>query len=427
MPTTLLDLFSNHLVLAQLTPYLSISALFNLSITSRRFSEVIRGDPKAFQRLDVSSVRGVPCHSCEDEPPESHTIHNRYGNIEEEWATYCLPLMKLATISRKWDVLPSVKTLILDHQYVHLDTLRNILLDSACQIRLLSLLDVRSLDRHDFQDLIDALFRGGPRLDGPRLEGIYYFGAPLMSEKFLNQAFEDKLEPVNASTPAKESNLPDAEENLDPWYRRSGVAFQPPEIESLYSGLLRVTRGFVVWDAVLCRAPRHTHPHPHFLIPTIASVALGATGCHICHSSPEGPGSTINHAPLLAPPPLHSFSVKVAQEIPSNSKSVAPLPFYARCYNCLKYRWCASCNKWWCENCYQFGAPNCYKENDARGRDSAGTKAECDKCGRLCSECNSRYQKLYTCCNTTYCLIHDRQLSGFTTCDTCAGLHVEDP
>jgi hypothetical protein len=374
VPITLLDLFWNHLVLAQLTPYLPISALFNLAITSRKFGEVIRRDPKAFQRLDVSTVRGVPSHECEFEAAEAHTIFNRYGNDDEEWVRYCLPLMKLASISWKWDILPRVRTLILDHQYVHLDTLRNILLDSACQIRLLSLLNVRSFDRLDFQNLIDDIFRGGRRSDGPCLEGIYYFGAPLISNKFQDPHVEEKVSATSAATLTEESTPLKAEEDLDPWYLCSKVAFQPPEIESLYSALLRVTQGVLVWDAILCRAPRHTYPHERFIVPPIASVALGPAGCHICHSSPEGPGSAVNQLPLLSPPPLHSSSIKVCQDIPSNHQRIDPMPFYARCYNCLKHRWCASCNKWWCENCYQFGGPNCYKENNARGRDSAGAK-----------------------------------------------------
>lgn len=359
-PTSLIDLLSNHLVLAQLAPYLSISALFNLSVTSRRFNEVICSDPNAFQRLDLSTVRGVPYHLCELEPYEPHTVVDDHGHSVEERERYCLPLKKLANISWKRDLLPTVQTLILDRQYVHVDMVRDILLDHACQIRLLSLIDVRGLDRLDFQHLIDDIFRGGRRLDSPRLEAIYYFGPPSVSGKFCDQ-------PVAS----------DADEDPNPWYLRSKVAFQPPEFEFLYSALLRATQGVLVWDAVLCRAPRHTYPNPRYIIPTIASVALGPRGCHICHSSPEGPGSTVNQLPLLSPPPLHSSLIKVAQEVPSNGPRTAPLPFYARCVSCLKHRWCVRCNKWWCENCYQFGGPNCYKENNARGLDSAGTKVSC--------------------------------------------------
>lgn len=371
---TLLDLFSNHLVLAQLTPYLPISALFNLALTSRSLSVVIRGDPKAFQRLDVSTVRGVPFQSCKLEAPEEHVLINRYGDDNDEWARYCLPLLELASISWKWDILPRVQTLILDHQYVHLDTLRTLLLDSACQIRLLSLLDVPSLDRLEFQHLIEDIFRGRDRTNGPRLEGIYYFGAPVISKKFPGQVEENSLSTLGTANSTEDLSLLADKEDLCPWYLRSKVAFLPPNIESLYSALLRVTAGVVVWDAVLCRAARHTYPHERFMIPTVASVALGTSGCYICHSSPEGPGSGVNQLPLLSPLPLHASSAKVAQEIPSDTKRVTPLPFYARCYNCLKHRWCASCNKWWCEDCYQFGGQNCYRDNDITGPNSAGTK-----------------------------------------------------
>jgi hypothetical protein len=364
---TLLDLISNHLVLAQLAPYLSTSALFHLAITSRSFSEALRGDPKAFQRLDLSTVRGVPFELCEDEAPEEHVLFDKHS--DGPWARYCLPLMKLASTSWKWDILPRVQTLILDRQYIHSDTLRDILLDGACQIRLLSLLGVWGLDRIEFQSLIDDIFRGGRRGDGPRLEGIYYFGAPLVSKKFQEQVDDEST----LATAAKESGSPSTDDDLNTWYRHSQVAFQAPRIE-FDSALLRVTQGVVVWDAVLCRAPRHTYPHDRFIVPAIASVALGPTGCHICHSSPEGPGRTVNQLPLLSPPPLHSSSIKVAQEIPSDKKYIAPLPFYARCVNCLKNRWCACCNKWWCEDCYQAGGPNCYVLNNITGPSSAGSK-----------------------------------------------------
>jgi hypothetical protein len=140
----------------------------------------------------------------------------------------------------------------------------------------------------------------------------------------------------------EEKDVLDADEDPNPWYLRSKVAFQPPEFEFYYSALLRATRGVLVWDAVLCRAPRHTYPDPRYIIPTIASVALGPRGCHICSSLPEGPGSTVNQLPLLSPLPFHSSSVRVAQEVPSHGPRIAPLPFYACCVNCLKHRWCAT-------------------------------------------------------------------------------------
>jgi len=262
----------------------------------------------------------------------------------------------LTDILWKRNVLPTVRTLILDGQFIHLDIVRDILLDNECQIRLLSLRNTAGYDHVDFKDLIDGIFRGGPIPDGPaRLEGIYYFGPPRVSKKFSALLVEEN------GAAAEEDETGTA----NPWYLRSTVATQ--EFHLSFSSILRATAGNITWDAVLCRAPRHTHPNPRFVIPTIASVALGPAGCHICHTSPEGPGSTVHRLPLLYPPPFQSSSIKVAQKVPTDGAPIASLPFYARCRICLKHRWCEICNKWWCENCYQFGAPNCYKENDFKG------------------------------------------------------------
>jgi hypothetical protein len=368
----LLAIVSNHLVLSQLAPYLSISALFKLSVTSRKFKEIIENDPSAFRRLDFSTVRGVPTESCEVEPAEEHLI---WKQNDDKWKKYCLPLTKVSNILWKRNILPTVQTLILDRQYVHVEEIRNILVNNTYQIRLLSLLDVNGLDRVDFQNLIEDIFRGGRGSNSPCLEGIYYFGPPPVSHKFRDQLTEDDAVSPDSATGAEDLDFYNQVDSPNPWYLRSRVAFfQPPEFESLYSPLLRATQGALVWDAVLCRASRHTYPHPKFTVSPIASVALGPKGCHICHSAPEGPGSTTNQLPLLSPLPFHSSSVKVAQSITSNGAPIASLPFYARCVYCLKHRWCAMCNKWWCENCYQFGGPNCYKENDAKEHDSAGSK-----------------------------------------------------
>ena len=53
--------------------------------------------------------------------------------------------------------------------------------------------------------------------------------------------------------------------------------------------------------------------------------------------------------PLLAPPPLHSSTIKAAK---------TPFPGFGdkmllRCTDCLRSRYCENCHKWWCEDCYE--------------------------------------------------------------------------
>lgn len=388
IPTTLLDLFETHLILAQLTPYLPGSALINLTATSRRFNEVIHDDPKAFRRLDVSAARGVPYEDCECEGPEEHKVYPRYSD-EDHWDGYWFPLREL----RKRNILPTVQTLILDNQWVHLDALRSVLLDPASQIRLLSLIGVHSFYQTDF---LDDLVRDLVSLGKPttRIEGIYYFGAPVMWTNFSDQLVEERAVSANTAILTEKSEISNAEEDSDPWYS-SKVACQPLAIGwPSYTLMLEVTQGALAWDAVICRGPRHIN------VPlTIANVALGPRGCYICHSSPEGPGSNLAQLPLLSPPPLYSSSIKVAQGILSNDGHSAPLPFYARCLSCLQDRWCSSCNKWFCEDCYQLGAPNCYKKYDTRGPDSAGTRVGCSLLATDCVNnagcCSVNIQSLF--------------------------------
>lgn len=59
LPSPLLNLLSNSLVLYQTTPYLSISSLFALGATSKSFSELIYATPSLFRHLDLSEVKSA--------------------------------------------------------------------------------------------------------------------------------------------------------------------------------------------------------------------------------------------------------------------------------------------------------------------------------------------------------------------------------
>ncbi|KAH8599299.1 hypothetical protein B0O99DRAFT_591161 [Bisporella sp. PMI_857] len=373
--TTLLDIISNHLVLTQLAPYLTPFSLFRLAATSHAFYNTIVTNPNAFRRVDLSTVRSVRY-----EDLECAVLHNSSVDYEE---TRCLPLSKLCDIFLIRDILPTIQTLILDRQCVHVEMIRELFVTGSCQIRLLSLIGVKGLDPNEFQHLMNDMFRGGRRPDSPPLEGIYFFGPPEVYTMSFN---------------AKDvgSERPDIEDDPNPWYLRSTTAIQPELYDNSMphsyspSALLRATQESLSWDAVLCRAAIHTYPNPGYRIPVIARWALGTTGCHLCHSAPEGPGSGRHQLPLLSPPPLYSSAIKVAQQSPSDSGSITLLPFYARCGHCVKDRWCAMCNKWWCEDCYRIGGLNCYMEYNLQGIGSVGTKTECDACGPLCSTCFDR-------------------------------------
>nr|GFD55442.1 hypothetical protein [Tanacetum cinerariifolium] len=83
----------------------------------------------------------------------------------------------------------------------------------------------------------------------------------------------------------------------DRWYQSSGkMITKRPSPE--WAEVVQACEGLISFDAVLCRGPRHdpskahvregaasSMPHPaSFLRPTIATVALGPSGCETCHS-----------------------------------------------------------------------------------------------------------------------------------------------
>lgn len=165
------------------------------------------------------------------------------------------------------------------------------------------------------------------------------------------------------------SSIPTADKT---WYGSFGRLLSKAPIRD-WAETIAACEGLIAFDAVLCRAPRHNILRPSvdiddpafvdlkellescYLPPAIATIALGPNGCAFCHTSPETPliyGESLQGAlPLLAPPPLHSSSVRSAQ-CPS-SATRTPAKLFARCAVCLADRWCERCNKWWCERCFE--------------------------------------------------------------------------
>ena len=374
-PPTLLDIISNHVVFTQLAPYLSIS------VVSRTFESIIYDDPSTFRRLDLSTARGIPFELCECEDADEHEKEDVSAShllgLEWTWPylenTHCMPLMKLTSMLAKRNILAHIRTLILDRQYVHFKQLRAILLDGVCGIRLVSPINVKHLDFPTFRQFIVNICSNDDRLGSLKLEGIYLFGPPV-SLLELETPFEGEWPPARPLEPENNvTGTSGSTEWCNPWTPHpGGTVLQERRGDGLYNDahLLKSTKGIIAWDAVLCRGPKHSQvmsnpdrinaPIIHPIVRT-ATVALGSSGCHICHSSPEGPGSTLSQLPLLSPPPIHASSVEAAQQAPfSHENGTASSPFYARCSRCTMDRWCKGCNKWWCENCYTPGGPNCY-------------------------------------------------------------------
>ena len=59
LPTSLLHLLSNRLVLDQTVPYLPVSSLLALGATSKSFKDLVHRTPNVFRHLDLSNVKSA--------------------------------------------------------------------------------------------------------------------------------------------------------------------------------------------------------------------------------------------------------------------------------------------------------------------------------------------------------------------------------
>ncbi|KAI8937008.1 hypothetical protein NX059_006231 [Plenodomus lindquistii] len=383
LPTSLADLLSNTLILRQTAPYLPVSALCNLSRASKTLHRVILQSPEAFRYLDLSPVRSaiVPF----DGPLDVGGVSFRAERMDEaltEDDFYSGPLRGIFARLEKLHVLRNVHTLVLDGLSVTAELVKELVIEDRYNVRILSIREVKHLNERKLQQYLRYAVRPSRPAGTPRVKGIYMFGPrdpvpspPPSATKKPNrftprgvtssQGAQIGAEWNQKSTDALNVALSQTE---DRWYRSSGKMI-PKRPSADWAEVVQACEGIISFDAVLCRGPRHDPsrvytregttsgiPHPaSFLRPTIATVALGPSGCETCHSCPEGAAvfgqSQQSQVPLLSPVPLHGSSLRAAQ-IPHTTDGSSPPPLIARCEDCLKGRWCERCHKWWDEDCY---------------------------------------------------------------------------
>jgi len=150
------------------------------------------------------------------------------------------------------------------------------------------------------------------------------------------------------------------------WYEKPGQVFdKAPILEFEWAEVIQACERLISFDAVICSGPRHssdpspankawyTSPEVH-ISPRIATHAIG--GCSGCGRAPEGLAtakySQPSRLPLMAPPPVHSSTIKYAK-MPTHIGYGPEKKLLIRCMDCLRNRYCQSCHKWWCEDCYE--------------------------------------------------------------------------
>jgi hypothetical protein len=382
VPTSLVDLLSNTLILRQTAPYLPVKSLCALIKTCRTLRHIIRQSPEAFRYLDLSPIKSAICPI--DEPLDSGGNNWRRERMDESLTEddfYSGPLRNIFSKLEQQHVLRNVHTLVLDGLSVTAEFVRELMTEERYNVRILSIREVKHLNERKLQQYLRYAVRPSRPTGTPRVKGIYLFG-PRESAPLITPSTKRTASPASRGVMSSQGAQIGAEWNQkstealnavlarteDKWYQSSG-RMMTKRPSSDWAEILQACEGLIAFDAVLCRGPRHdptkayiregpasSLPHPSsFLRPAIATVALGPSGCETCHSCPEEPAvfghSPSSHFPLLSPVPCHWSSVRTAQT-PHTLDGSKPPALFVRCEDCLKGRWCERCHKWWDEDCY---------------------------------------------------------------------------
>ncbi|KAK4243280.1 hypothetical protein C7999DRAFT_36402 [Corynascus novoguineensis] len=477
----LLQLLANSLVLSQTAPYLSCYDVLNLAATARAFRFLVYHTPNVFRRLDLGSVKTAQFDiDAIDRGGETWRNVQLDENLTED-DFYSGPLRGIFSNLRRADILRDVQVLSLDGLSVTAELVHDILSDPSFSVRILSIRGVRNLNERKLRAALQYACRESRPEGTPRLKAMYVFGpqdaAPTSAVR------EESRSPSPTSAAAAVASAWNARsqkaltaslaEDPEAWYVRRGDQFPnlPNRISPEWASTLVACAGVISFDSVLCTGPRHFNSAawgkvslaaldaasssaapgvPHF---SVATHSLD--GCASCGSAPEGwtvwgeellsshrdaDGRRTSEScmadlarfPLLAPPPTHSASLRVAM-CPTGQSVKARLPFVSsgkrhrarfipRCFDCIRDRYCAGCHKWWCESCY-IGPRASSPAGDAEtysGPDSAHVSKSCWECGMNCKDCIDGTQRTCNRCGGGYCLIHNEG-SNMVACDWCAG------
>lgn len=356
-PISLYDLLSNSIVLLSICPLLPLSSILALTGTSRAISDLIWKTPLVFKRIDLST------RTIRHQNPEAYDVaRTKSYNENANYVSNCFD--RLGRKTR----LQSISIMILDGLPVTEAVLSVII--KSLNVRLLSIRGITnswdSSMRNVFNNLLRPILSSRRSHSYPKLKGLYCFGPADSSP--TSHAAAGSLPPAFAntgmmSTPGAQlgARAPMPNEKSTSfsgnvgWYDGNGEMPLPGlgerKMWKFWEIAIDSCAGLIAFDAIPCRGcPMADDDKGTY--PRLATISL--KGCKICGSCPEGPAcvgeSPESYLPLLAPLPLYSSTVRVAQIPPSEALSAPQL--IARCEQCLKGRWCRNCNAWWCESCY---------------------------------------------------------------------------
>ncbi|KAI6776028.1 hypothetical protein HG530_002786 [Fusarium avenaceum] len=415
---TLFDTLYNSLILRHTLPYLPVSGLLNLAATCRDIRYLLHETPGVFRHLDLTRVKTAHCKEAQKESERNLAVwHNvQLSDYLTEDDFYAGPLRGIFSTLRQRDILRHVQSLILDGLSVTAELCHDIINDPNYSVRMLSIRGANNLNHGKLRAALAYACRSSRPENTPRLQALYVFG-PMPVDSCYENAQE-----LSTST----------QNEADAWWSRKGRMLNSSDDMDEWAQCLLACQGIISFDAVLCQGPRHANspvfgktPMRSPCGPAVATFAVG--GCASCGKAPEGIMTAETHCsslPLLAPPPILSSSVKAATSPRPGHEDFVP-----RCADCLRDRFCVTCNKWWCETCYHpFGHSTIPHEPDAvfswRQDGAVMEKAKrhvsrsCWECGMNCNDCIERTQKYCKKCCGGYCLIHNEGSSP-AFCDWC--------
>ena len=378
--TNLLDLLSNTVILHHTLPYLPISALQRLTGTSRAFRDLLLGTPGTFRHLDLTRVKAAQFDlQAIDRGGEVWRNVQVDENLTED-DFYSGPLRGIFQSVRRRGLLQDVHTLVLDGLSVTFELVHDILVDPAFRVRILSLREVKNLNEQRLMQALSTACRRTRPEGTPCLKALYIFGKKGVLPPPLGNVTTGPNTTATISTDWNQRSQQALEESIrgegDDWYHKRGRIISR-SVNERWAGTLLDCRDAILFDAVLCTGPRHQNSPAFGKVPAatttgsgppsspwaVATFAVG--GCASCGSAPEGftvygesPAETL---PLLSPVPLHSSTLRSAtcpRTIGSGSLEGTSRPaFVPRCVDCIRERYCFSCDQWWCESCYQVPSP----------------------------------------------------------------------
>ena len=291
------------------------------------------------------------------------------------------------------------------------ELIHDILIDPSFSVRILSIRSAVNLNERKLRQALQYACRESRPPGTPRLKGLYVFGprdsasAPSLGSSGSSPASGESSPGSGVATSWNSRSQKALTESLteepEEWYAQSGKQIAR-RINPEWALTLVACDGAIAFDAVLCTGPRHLNSPawgsvnidalnaagspasasiPHYAVATHSLLE----GCAGCGSAPEGwtvwgEHASTNHRdlyerrtstshsadigrfPLLAPPPMHSATLRAAMcpsghSVKPRFSSVSSMKhskarFIPRCSDCLHERYCKGCHLWWCEACY---------------------------------------------------------------------------